>query len=980
MTGGFAQTARDILRQSEKRLGRQERRPSRTALPESLGAGLASQAVQVMDWNTVDTTTNGFYFSAPGSQNSPDSALSWTGQAIARSDGTGMQQVWNTDGAIPRHYVRMYAPDTPTPAVPVTTAYLGAPTYENAPDAGAIGTGELDDSSDSTGVYANTDRTGGVDSIGAVRLPIPASTIEDPILHLRVRVNVPTGGEVQNGLQLEVRDSDDFIIHEDTIVPDALNTIQNFDIDLDVVPELLDGTKDLRLLRGPMDEEVDGTYTLDVFEAWFTGESTQQVGTGGVLVYGEWQRFATESGYVGEPDLDPVVNDKIDDAYTNALAALENFEPTDPPPSSPTLETMGTVDAITLEVIGPVDQTTHLTYQISHDYDSISETGTWSDLPNQPTRVTMLVTTHDENGDRLVNGVDYWFRVIAGNIIDDALPGEPVSGRLDPTKVTERVEAILKAGNLTVGRLDFGEGDDAPFWDPDVGISVPQADGQTTLISSDPAVPSNWAGKVLATFVTMLGGILQGILEVLGTVRLMKGVSKPKSAPDVIATWDSLVLDTVLAEPTMFYGLCDSVDGTQWVTIDMDLQATVFYDKVTGEETPGWPLNRASGSITRIGSYYYFSQYSSGEFWIQRYDSTGTMVDGFWADVLVFDVANGVPKLGTDGTNILITWPVGGNDVKVRRFSPATYATVSTNTYPNGSNDDLGGVARGEFDFGAGNERIIVARQSGADPRAFRTDTTRDSTREFPRANGNAVRGIWWDGTRFYTLNGTGRIYSYATNPQSEARNIAYEWVSEDGSKRTEIGPTFAYTRPARTKVNITVPPPPESGQTGANKANRVGIQAGLAAGSLTQQTVLAVGVNTVDLATFTTGGSAPAGSNGFAGVSAVGLIESEAFATIASVDTPHTQIKGDGTVRMAKYMQRGVTDSGTISADTNKDVSVTFAVPFDTTPVVTISVTGQNNPSNCFVGVKDVSTTGFTIVFRRSTTTAFSAAWTAGP
>lgn len=100
----------DALRQLQRRVMRQERRSAVRSLDATLGDGMAALAVQIVDWNATDTLLNGFYYSAPGAVNTPDTLLSWTGQTIAKDDGTGMQQVWNTDGPSTLYWMRTYVP------------------------------------------------------------------------------------------------------------------------------------------------------------------------------------------------------------------------------------------------------------------------------------------------------------------------------------------------------------------------------------------------------------------------------------------------------------------------------------------------------------------------------------------------------------------------------------------------------------------------------------------------------------------------------------------------------------------------------------------------------------------------------------------------------------------------------------------------------------------------------------------------------
>lgn len=119
MTSNVPASGDAMIRDITRRLTALERRRSAMSALDLLGPGIASYAVEIIDWNTNDTTLNGFYHSAPGSLHSPDEDLSWTGQTIAKDDGTGMQQVWNTDGTVPVYYVRTYKANVVDGGAPV---------------------------------------------------------------------------------------------------------------------------------------------------------------------------------------------------------------------------------------------------------------------------------------------------------------------------------------------------------------------------------------------------------------------------------------------------------------------------------------------------------------------------------------------------------------------------------------------------------------------------------------------------------------------------------------------------------------------------------------------------------------------------------------------------------------------------------------------------------------------------------------------
>lgn len=132
--------ADDWFRQTSKRLNRMERMSAPTSAADLLGPGMSSQAVQIIDWNDEIATFNGFFYTLAGAYNTPEievydhdpvtgmpvgeptilGPLPWTGAVIAREDGSGMQQVWNTDEPDSMFFrVRNYWPNPDDPGAPV---------------------------------------------------------------------------------------------------------------------------------------------------------------------------------------------------------------------------------------------------------------------------------------------------------------------------------------------------------------------------------------------------------------------------------------------------------------------------------------------------------------------------------------------------------------------------------------------------------------------------------------------------------------------------------------------------------------------------------------------------------------------------------------------------------------------------------------------------------------------------------------------
>lgn len=87
------------MQQIEKRIMRQERRPSITNATQILGPGAGPYAVLVNDWNDEACTFNGIFYSEPGALNAPDAAFPaqstryWMGETFGTEDKYGFQRL-----------------------------------------------------------------------------------------------------------------------------------------------------------------------------------------------------------------------------------------------------------------------------------------------------------------------------------------------------------------------------------------------------------------------------------------------------------------------------------------------------------------------------------------------------------------------------------------------------------------------------------------------------------------------------------------------------------------------------------------------------------------------------------------------------------------------------------------------------------------------------------------------------------------------
>lgn len=100
-TWRIAQDGPDWMREIEKRILHEERRPSVRTASDILGPGISPFSVFIQDWNAPETAFNGFFHTEPGSINSPDSTKYWMGTSQATKEGYGVQRVTQYRGEPP---------------------------------------------------------------------------------------------------------------------------------------------------------------------------------------------------------------------------------------------------------------------------------------------------------------------------------------------------------------------------------------------------------------------------------------------------------------------------------------------------------------------------------------------------------------------------------------------------------------------------------------------------------------------------------------------------------------------------------------------------------------------------------------------------------------------------------------------------------------------------------------------------------------
>lgn len=186
---------------------------------------------------------------------------------------------------------------------------------------------------------------------------------------------------------------------------------------------------------------------------------------------------------------------------------------------------------------------------------------------------------------------------------------------------------------------------------------------------------------------------------------------------------------------------------------------------------------------------------------------TTTQTASPWVRFFTMD-ANGIPTAAT------------GTDFQT---------SVATN------NVQIGFVARGDFDFGAGTDRIVIKDgpfgYNGTSQLQYVVATNTgasDSTRNWPVANDNSIAGAFWDTTRskFEDMNTSGikRIYEggdsfWLSTTMTDVRWVRYAWYNDTNDAESNLSAAASISLSKRARLTATISPVPYTGGSTPNKA-----------------------------------------------------------------------------------------------------------------------------------------------------------------
>lgn len=568
----------------------------------------------------------------------------------------------------------------------------------------------------------------------------------------------------------------------------------------------------------------------------------------------------------------------------------EPYVPTEPPPN-PDIEVRGLTRGLIIQITNT---------EPGSDYDLLFNKYTitggvalasWT----VTTKRTSNYITTEGDGSPMQFGFEYAVEVVARNAAGESFGGER-SGSLvreDSSTIAELsidllTSGILDAAVALAGAIQVG-GPNGITIEPGSGITIPQPGGGKIQFPSN-GTRATIDADVIARTATFLGGVnWRGTdNQLAGRLNLGNGVPNPAAAPTVGPSWASTA--PLASQPSKTTGLCDTSSGTSWVTLTGEGLGTgdaglAEVNKGTGVATavatkPWMASFNANGGITRVGTSFFVlgRDRLRDYFYIYRLDSSYNKT-AEWAVVRDFPAR---PAIGTDGTDVLMAY-TASSGMYVRRYTTAgTPGTLTQVAYGGTALLPIGGVYGGIENLpGGSTPRYWVATQSGTFYCFLATTGARDPDRDYVRAESNTLRGLWWDGTRFWSLATGGRIYQYSRHPGGTFV-YAYTWYDSDsggaGFAETMSSPSVtSAVVPRGARPTVTVTAPPDDGTSdGANTAH---VYACVGGGTLARQTgSTGLPEGTYVLALDVVGsGTALPGSSGFAsrGASVPGSIAS---------------------------------------------------------------------------------------------------------
>lgn len=386
-----------------------------------------------------------------------------------------------------------------------------------------------------------------------------------------------------------------------------------------------------------------------------------------------------------------------------------------------------------------------------------------------------------------------------------------------------------EAWGLTVRAGAFYAGDRVEVTE-DFGIRQFGPDGELNVNFPSDGSPASLRGDLSARTLTATGRMsIQGPGSVAsgGVLELESGVVPPLSPPQVSLWWEMTSMPPV-ADGESVSGLVWA-DGHWWRGVQVSgasssnsIRARVEKVTAEGELVASFPTEfgaRING-ITYLGGLLYVLGAVVGGVknnrFVVAYNLQG--VEQRRWEYLSYGTGTYQPGIGTSGTNIYIAQCWASGELSWRIYRPTDGYQIQRVDLDSRVASDIVSINVGSYDLGVSRIVVGASRQTSSSMQVL--VYTNSSTPTFVgqeswyAADYAAIRGLGWDGDRFYSMQPSGGLAAYEPNEAGRFLGdndrdwrVAIGWASEDGSSRTPAGPVsepFRFLRRSRHSKTVT--------------------------------------------------------------------------------------------------------------------------------------------------------------------------------
>ena len=564
---------------------------------------------------------------------------------------------------------------------------------------------------------------------------------------------------------------------------------------------------------------------------------------------------------------------------------------------------------------------------------------------------------------------------VTGDAIADGAITDAAVGSVSVSKLTD---GILSAVATLQGAIVSGN----LRWD---------ANGITLLDDAGAVMFSLASGSdpFIRAQIEAIGLLVEGGLVIRGTDNLMEPgsalilggagtgetVGNPAASPALKMEWETFPLEDQDAEFRL--GLSYDATNTSWWSTSNRVPAAPTQKRVIENDNDASRTELRSFIVPGMLALYGAVRLGTRVFVLGRKAGNGHVLIRAYAesdlaflgetdvdvevDINIGGDINGVPALGTDGTNLFIVdvKPAGGINVpRFHQFSPSNGPDYVSTTQGSGSIPSLEATVRGFV--AAESSWWIAVGGSRNRVHAWSTAGVSQLNKDFP--NGEGVFGLTHDGTRFWSLGAETTIKhtNWIWTTESSKYWVAFTYVDDNGSAsvgarplgagdfETERSPAGSITMSRRARLRRTAAPAP-AGSTVSHVGFYMERGSTLPTLDFREDVAIAAGLATTSIIEdFTTDASpeAPPGTNTFPGGSSnfAELRAADGSVVLRGNGIPRCKLRYAGVGNLAtgadRYVRFGTEDTDTDGF--HPSTTDAIAASPDSSYDITLPFTGQ--------------------------------------